>query len=54
MQKRILAYKYVEEIKTDSYIASKVGSILQYYEICDKIVSFTLDNTTNNLKTVAY
>ena len=52
LQKRIIGYKICQKKKTGIYIATTVLEILDFFGLCDKVVSITLDNASANLNAI--
>ncbi|KAL3370645.1 hypothetical protein AABB24_007614 [Solanum stoloniferum] len=52
LQKRIIGYKICQKKKTGMYIATTVLEILDFFGLCDKVISITLDNASANLNAI--
>ena len=52
LQKRIIGYKICQKKKTGIYIATTMLEILDFFGLCDKVVSITLDNASANLNAI--
>jgi len=53
-KERFISYKICEHKKNSFVIATIVLEILEFFALCDKLVSITLDNSSANLNAINF